>query len=346
MCINDTTDSESDSEENMLKVVDDNVNIVMKNGIKIKSRKVPKVIRFVRYNEKVDPENFCREQLLLFWPWRNESKDAPSYSVRYEELKHIIMPKCHKYDHKSDALDSAMQVAQNQSSQMIEALEEIVPSNLQEQYDDEATGVTECAEYAFFNPKRTQQQQHYDIGSDMGVPSAVSDELLKGCIPDKEYYELVRKLNFRQREIFVHINQWIRTKSEPIRIFLSGGAGTGKSVLIRAWYQSLHRYLIINAVDDLDHIRVLRCAPTGAAAFNVEGLTLHHAFDIPVQQKFQPLIAEKANTLSNKYKHLFVLIIDEISLVSNMLFTQIDRRLQQIKRNTNPFWKHSHSARW
>ena len=341
LCINDTTDSESDSEENMLKVVDDNVNIVMKNGIKIKSRKVPKVIRFVRYNEKVDPENFCREQLLLFWPWRNESKDligdAPSYSVRYQELKHIIMPKCHKYDHKSDALDAAMQVAQNQSSQMIEALEEIVPSNLQEQCDDEATGVTECAEYAFFNPKRTQQQQHYDIGSDMGVPSAVSDELLKGCIPDKEYYELVRKLNFRQREIFVHINQWIRTKSEPIRIFLSGGAGTGKSVLIRALYQSLHRYLIINAVDDLDHIRVLRCAPTGAAAFNVEGLTLHHAFDIPVQQKFQPLIAEKANTLSNKYKHLSVLIIDEISLVSNMLFTQIDRRLQQIKRNTNPF---------
>ena len=341
LCINDTTDSESDSEENMLKVVDDNINIVMKNGIKIKSRKVPKVIRFVRYNEKVDPENFCREQLLLFWPWRNESKDligdAPSYSVRYQELKHIIMPKCHKYDHKSDALDAAMQVAQNQSSQMIEALEEIVPSNLQEQCDDEATGVTECAEYAFFNPKRTQQQQHYDIGSDMGVPSAVSDELLKGCIPDKEYYELVRKLNFRQREIFVHINQWIRTKSEPIRIFLSGGAGTGKSVLIRALYQSLHRYLIINAVDDLDHIRVLRCAPTGAAAFNVEGLTLHHAFDIPVQQKFQPLIAEKANTLSNKYKHLSVLIIDEISLVSNMLFTQIDRRLQQIKRNTNPF---------
>ena len=344
LCINDTTDSESDSEENMLKeneVVDDNINILMKNGMKIKSRKVPKVIRFVRYNEKVDPENFYREQLLLFWPWRNESKDligdAASYSVRYQELKHMIIPKCHKYDHKSDALDSAMQVVQNQSSQMIEALEEIAPSNLQEQCDDEATGVTECTEYAFFNLRRTQQQQHYDIGSDMGVPSAVSDELLKGCIPDKEYYELVRKLNFRQREIFVHINQWIRTKSEPIRIFLSGGAGTGKSVLIKALYQSLHRYLIISTVDDLDHIRVLRCAPTGAAAFNVEGLTLHHAFDIPVQQKFQPLIAEKANTLSNKYKHLSVLIIDEISLVSNMLFTQIDRRLQQIKRNTNPF---------
>ena len=342
LCTNDNTDNQSDSEENMLnEIVDDKVNIELKNGIKIKSRKVPKVIRFVRYSEKVDRENFCREQLLLFWPWRDESKDligdAPSYSVRYQELKPQILPKSHKYDHKSDALDSAMQVAQNQRSENIEAIEEIAPNNLQDQYDDEATGVTECTEFAFFNPKRTQQQQHYDIGSDIGVPSAVSDELLKGCIPDKEYYALIRKLNFKQREIFLHINQWIRTKSDPLRIFLSGGAGTGKSVLIKALYQSLHRYLIVNTVDDLDHIRVLRCAPTGAAAFNVEGLTLHHAFDIPVQQKFQPLIAEKANTLSNKYKHLSVLIIDEISLISNMLFSQIDRRLQQIKRNSNPF---------
>ena len=75
----------------LTEIVDDKVNIELKNGIKIKSRKVPKVIRFVRYSEKVDRENFCREQLLLFWPWRDESKDligdAPSYSVRYQELK-------------------------------------------------------------------------------------------------------------------------------------------------------------------------------------------------------------------------------------------------------------------
>ena len=180
LCTNDNTDNQSDSEENMLnenEIVDDKVNIELKNGIKIKSRKVPKVIRFVRYSEKVDRENFCREQLLLFWPWRDESKDligdAPSYSVRYQELKPLILPKSHKYDHKSDALDSAMQVAQNQRSQNIEAIEEIAPNNLQDQYDDEATGVTECTKFAFFNPKRTQQQQHYDIGSDIGVQSAV-----------------------------------------------------------------------------------------------------------------------------------------------------------------------------
>ena len=116
-----------------------------------------------------------------------------------------------------------------------------------------------------------------------------------------------------------------------------GGAGVGKSVVIRALYQSLHRYLISQAVDELDHLRVLRCAPTGTAAYSIEGLTIHHAFDIPVQQKFQPLISEKANTLYNKYKHASVLIIDEISLLGNFLFKHINDRLQQIKKNSNPF---------
>ena len=312
------------------------INIELKNGIKIKSRKVPWVIRFVRYNKNAEPENYYREQLLLFYPWRDEHKDllddCPTYSMRYQCLMHLIAVNAKQYDHKCEALDKAIESAEFQAIQSDDAMDQIAPSNIQQQCDDETEGTSENSDFVFFNPKRTLQQQNYDVGKDMGVPSAVSDDLLKGCIPDNEYYSLLRKLNFKQREIFLHINHWIRTKDEPLRIFLSGGAGTGKSVVISALYQSLHRYFILNSVEDLDDIRVLKCAPTGTAAYNVEGLTIHHAFDIPVQQKFQPLIAEKANTLFNKYKNMSVLIIDEISLVSNMLFKQIDMRLQQIKK--------------
>ena len=81
---------DSDCEENLDDEnldVNNDINIVLKNGIKIKSRKVPRVLRFVRYDKKVDYENFCREQMLLFTPWRDEIKDlcsdaydAPNYS--------------------------------------------------------------------------------------------------------------------------------------------------------------------------------------------------------------------------------------------------------------------------
>ena len=41
----------------------------------IKLRKHCKVICFVNYKYKVDPENYCREKLLLYIPWqRNELK--------------------------------------------------------------------------------------------------------------------------------------------------------------------------------------------------------------------------------------------------------------------------------
>ena len=39
-----------------------------KNGTKYKKRKVPRIIRYVRYNRKRDPENYFREQLMLFVP--------------------------------------------------------------------------------------------------------------------------------------------------------------------------------------------------------------------------------------------------------------------------------------
>ena len=39
-----------------------------KNGTKYKYRKVPKVIRYVRHNQTKDPENYYREQLMLFMP--------------------------------------------------------------------------------------------------------------------------------------------------------------------------------------------------------------------------------------------------------------------------------------
>ena len=48
---------------------------IAKNGTKYKYRKIPRVIRYVRYNLKKDPENHYRGQLMLFMPWRNEQKD-------------------------------------------------------------------------------------------------------------------------------------------------------------------------------------------------------------------------------------------------------------------------------
>ena len=62
---------------------------IAKNGTKYKYQKVPKVIRYVRYNQTKDPENYFREQLMLFMPWRNEQKTC---LVLLEHTELITIP--------------------------------------------------------------------------------------------------------------------------------------------------------------------------------------------------------------------------------------------------------------
>ena len=160
------------------------INIELKNGLKIKSRKHPRVIRCVRFKEKVDPENYYREQLLLYWHWRNEQvdllADGESYKAHYDRIKSFLNVKKKEYDNKSDELDKAMERAENEDHDD-DAIAEVAPSNAQQQNDDESAGITESEPYAFFDPKRTVQQQNYDIGGDIGVSSAVSDELFSSA---------------------------------------------------------------------------------------------------------------------------------------------------------------------
>lgn len=83
-------------------------------------------------------------------------------------------------------------------------------------------------------------------------------------------------------------------------VFLSGGAGTGKSYLIRSFFK---------AVTNKKRKKVLLCAPTGVAAVNIGGVTLHSAFHIPTYPCPAPDIEDIPHIL---YK-MDILIIDEIT---------------------------------
>ena len=76
----------------------------------------------------------------------------------------------------------------------------------------------------------------------------------------------------------------------------------------------------------------LICAPTGTAAFNISGMTIHSTFLIPIAMKqYRNIGADTLNTLRNKLNNLKVIIIDEISMVGSHLLYHIHRRLEEIK---------------
>ena len=74
---NDAND-EGGNEENESSFLDTGhrVRYSVTNGdVKIVLRTKPNIIRYIKYSQKVDPENYFREQLMLFFPWRNEEVD-------------------------------------------------------------------------------------------------------------------------------------------------------------------------------------------------------------------------------------------------------------------------------
>ena len=319
-------DFEEDSEEKLC--------ITLKSGIQIKHRNVSKIIRYVRYSIKIDSEQHYREKILLFHPWRNEEKDVlgpyGTYEEHYNHLKKNLKPKMEKYERNAEELDEAQEFAEN--AENID-FSEVAPQNEQTEEEDAEQGSSESRAFVMFDPRRPEKLEHYDIGQDIGVaPEPFDIEINTHKWSNPEYYRNIRLLNKKQREFFIHVLHWIKTKTEPLHAFLTGGAGVGKSVVVRALHQALMRELDTVEGENPDLCRVLLCAPTGKAAYNISGVTIHSAFGIPASQGFhcKPLTSDVLNTLRSKYRCLSVVVIDEVSMVGNSMLKLINDRLQQI----------------
>ncbi|XP_069114560.1 uncharacterized protein [Argopecten irradians] len=312
---------------------------VMKNGSVLKRRKTSKILRYIRYNRALDQKNFFREQLMLFLPWRDETKDLLGKFHTYEESHAYHIDVIHNNKGKIEA----------PNADIIESVED----NIQ-QFSNEDIAVTESqhieeihgqetsvpsAYYGCFNP--SENQKRYDLASDFGISRKQLDteETFVNDISNEEYLNLVKTLNKKQRLFFDHVLHWFKTEQAPLYCFLTGGAGVGKSVVTTALYQAVTRYFAKCLADSPNDIKAVLCAPTGKAAHNIGGRTIHSLFCIPANQgfKYKPLDSQQLDTLRVKLNSLKVIFIDEISMVGNRMFNYINMRLQQIFATTVAF---------
>jgi len=111
---------------------------------------------------------------------------------------------------------------------------------------------------------------------------------------------------------------------EPF-VFVSGKAGVGKSVLIK--------YLKNNVKNK----NVAVIAPTGVAAINVEGQTVHSFFGFGIDILTTDNVGAAKGKKIDVLKNLDMLIIDEISMVRSDLMDAIDTKLKKTRGNEDPF---------
>ena len=74
-----------------------------------------------------------------------------------------------------------------------------------------------------------------------------------------------------------------------------------------------------------DKPRILLFAPTGVVAIKINGTTIHSGLRINVGSKLYPLNDLQCAALRNKLSEVRLITIDEISIVSSVLFYQVSQ---------------------
>ena len=83
---------------------------------------------------------------------------------------------------------------------------------------------------------------------------------------------------------------------------------------------------------DADKTRILLLVRTGVAAININETTIHSGLGINAGSKLYSLNDKQRETLRNKLSEVRLIIIDEISMVSSILFYQVNQRLNELFR--------------
>lgn len=110
-------------------------------------------------------------------------------------------------------------------------------------------------------------------------------------------------------------------------VFLTGRAGTGKSTLINHWIRTRGR-----------GGRTLTCAPTGIAALNAGGVTIHQLIHAGPDVTPERAAAEGRRRAGEPlYRILDTLVIDEVSMLRADLADSLDRFLKGARRSRQPF---------
>ena len=243
------------------------------NKILYKRRK-SKIIRFVNYKQKLDPENYYRERLLLYTAWRHEETDLyhgkQTYAEAFDCMKNMIQHKMAVYEPMAQILREPVEVFENE--QISREYDDVAPSTQHEETQHELLETRQSESFEFFDPDRPLSQQQGDIAPQLHLPPTTfqhSVEIIDNIMSDEEYRHHIRSLNKNQYEFFSHIMNVATKKDKQELCWLNGGAGTGKSHLLKALYQGLYRICCTEPGQNRETNKVLIMAPTGKAAFNV-----------------------------------------------------------------------------
>ena len=224
--------------------------------------------------------------MQLYHPHTNVKKHGRTYSLVQEKEDLAVCQKTYAKSQLNkvknrimpylETVEEGMEAAYQESNTIGDILD---PQNEQDQIECEEIGLEDNPEYAA-----------KDFSEDFDENETAPKGLFKTVTlcTDEEIYQLIRRLDDAQRMVVdtavefarhIQISRKKPIKVEAPRLIIQGGAGSGKSTVIHVLVQLMEK-LLRQSGDNLENPYVLPLSFTGTAAANIDGMTLHSAFNL------------------------------------------------------------------
>lgn len=335
--------------------------IELDNNRMMRLRKYAAVLRRHKFKATIDPHEFFYSELLLFRPWRSETElhqddvtmsaeqflecdnDSPTVTVNDKKLtlSKIDIVKRQLFPHLIDVEEGREMVEKFDYDNVDNIGRELDPEGEMQNDEDAEAGPEDADEYLGLGPEGLEEQHEGTTGAEthFQLPDVIDMEALlvntRQLVGEQQivlnsvlsYCKDLRKYETHPRGVDV----------EPPLFVVHGGAGTGKSFLIKVisyWVKTL----LTRPGDDVENAPYLvRVAPTGMAAANIDGNTLHATFSLPFYNDCPKLSDKKRDVFRDYFKNLRFVLCDEFSMLKSDQLFQIHERLCEIKQNNKEF---------
>ena len=174
--------------------------IKFKNKI-IKLCKHRKVIRFVNYKYKIDPENYCREKLLLYIPWQHDElqilQKHKTYIDAYNYYQKQIKIKMKIFEPAAKTIDNAIIEYEEHPDKFAPNLHSIVENN-SNNIPPELEIID--TQYNFLIPEDETNHNNYDLQEDLKIQKLNyidSIQTKPNTLAENELTQLINSLNFK-----------------------------------------------------------------------------------------------------------------------------------------------------
>ena len=290
-----------------------------KRGFIVK-RGTPCVLRyFLKYENN---EEYFRALCILFLPFRNEMRDI------HEKNVEIL------YEDNQEQIESVRKAFEKHRD-----LVEKIRSHEEKHNDAESEEEEEDPENTFVGAETTDVEDIKQF--EKQFKNQAKKSLANRCVnspsmsPD-EFNSKVNSLNQEQQRIFYDFCERMMdvSSNDPFYLYIAGEAGTGKSYLLRLMIEFVNR-LPKRSGQELDKPVSITIAPTGVAAYLVDGSTIESALGIQPQSKKNHLSNNQSRNsdLHFLYEDLKVIFLDEVSMVGTDMLAKMNFRMHEIMGN-------------